>query len=143
KLGDLKADAARADEGARDALRAQLGEIVAHIPDMWRDGAVLRAMGNVWAALGDFDEAIAAYRQAAEDVRAEAPVNTIEQLANMLSRHADDLRVQQAGAEGNGAAQTHLLMKEAFERLNWLFNLGETTERLSLMGSYFKRKAAA
>lgn len=142
RLGDLKGDAARADEGARAALRIQLEEIDTNLPPMWRDGAVLRAMGSVWAELGNFDEAIARYRAAAKDDRAEAPVNTIEQLANMLSRHADDLRVQ-ASAAGNGAPQTRDLMNEAFERLNWLFNLGETAERLSLMGSYFKRKAAA
>lgn len=146
KLGDLRADAARADEGARDALRAQLEDIDDNIPPMWRDGAVLRAMGNVWAEFGNFDKAIANYRSAAKDSKAEAPLNTIEQLANMLSRHADDLRAQHPpGSTGNGpgGAQTRVLMNEAFERLNWLFNLGETAERLSLMGSYFKRKAAA
>ena len=139
KLGDLKGDAARADEGERAALRAQLEQIDTAIPPFWRDGAMLRAIGNVWAELGLFDEAIANYRQAAKDEKAEAPLNTIEQLANMLSRHADDLRVQQADA----APQTRVLMNEAFERLNWLINLGETVERLSLMGSYYKRKAAA
>lgn len=145
KLGDLKGDAARANEEGRAALRAQLEEIGSAIPLIWRDGAVLRAMGSVWAELGLFDEAIDKYRLAAEDAKAEAPLNTIEQLANMLSRHADDLRVQQAGTavKGGRDPQTRVLMNEAFKHLNWLFNLGETVERFSLMGSYYKRKAVA
>lgn len=144
QLEDFKADAARADGDALIALSSQLKELDQKIPDIWRDGAVLRAIGDAWAALGFFDKAIDNYRAATKEEKAEAPLNTIEQLANMLSRHANNLRVE-ASMSGNGAQAAEIgdFMNEALQRLNWLFDLGQTSERFSLMGGYYKRKAAA
>jgi CHAT domain-containing protein len=145
KLADFKSNAARADAKGCAELRPLLEQLDHDLPSIWRDGAVLRAFGDAWAALGYFDKAIKSYREAAEDEKAEASLNTLEQLANMLGRYADELRLQQRSEEelGEDAPRPNAFLDEAFQRLKWLLELGETAERLSLMGGYYKRMASA
>lgn len=150
KLKDIESDAARAGEEGRPALRIQLETLDTAIPRIWRDGAVLSAFGAAWAALGYFDKAIESYRAAAREEKAEAPLNTIEQLANLLVRYADKLREQQSATGQTGVTATDAaahnpgsLIDEAVKQLQWLLNLGDSTERLSLMGGCYKRKAVA
>lgn len=148
KLTDIQSDAARPDESGHPALRAQLEKLYTNIPDIWRDGAVLNAFGTAWASLGYYDKAVEIYREASRAEKAEAPLNTIEQLANMLVRYADNLRSQQSAVEQDGTSAEDAadndpghLIEEAIDKLQWILRLGESVERLSLMGGCYKRKA--
>ena len=113
---------------SRADLRAALGE--AH--------AELGRVSEAHAELGHIGEAIAHYEAALRLEEAQAPVRTIEHLAN--------LRVRQAGRMGSGseaareaALSTIDRARSELERLTEL--AGPTMERLSLQGRAWKRRA--
>jgi Uncharacterized protein conserved in bacteria len=148
RLADIKSDAVRASDEERSALRIQLEEISTAIPQIWRDGAVMSVMGDAWAALMYYDKAIECYRAASLEEKAEAPLYTIQQLANMLVRYADELQEKQSGAGQNGESPAGelppspgKLIDDAIKHLKWLMDLGKSAERLALMGGCYKRKA--
>ena len=112
---------------------------------------MLAAFAKAWAELGDFDEAIENYRKAILEPKAGASLSTIEQLANLQDRYASRLHAERQAQAPTVAtispSQTYQdpdkLIKEATEWLEWLSKLGDTTERLSLLGSLYKRLALA
>ena len=105
----------------------------------WNDGETLAELANLAAKLEEFTEAIELYRQALHVAKALAPLQAVEQLANMLGREAPRLAV----AKGSGAAEQAIaLFVEAIEWLDWLDEkLPPTDERLALRGSVHKRWA--
>jgi tetratricopeptide (TPR) repeat protein len=147
RLEDIASDATRADARGRDALRAQLEKLDQDLPNIWRDGAVLSVIGSAWAALGYLDRAIESYGKAMEEEKATVPLSTIQQRANLLVRYADKLRAEQSAGGQNGptagAQEPGSLIDEAIEQLKWILGLGESSERLSLLGGCYKRKATA
>ena len=66
----------------------------------WHDGQTLSELANFAAQLEEFQEAIELYREALKVAKALAPLQAVEQLANMLGREAPRLAV----AKGTGAA---------------------------------------
>jgi hypothetical protein len=104
----------------------------------------LGAFGTAWAELGDFDRAVASYREAVREGGAQAPLSAVEQLANLELRYAARLREERAegGAPAAGPDPDELI-REAATWLEWLLRLGETTERLSMLGSLYKHLALA
>jgi tetratricopeptide (TPR) repeat protein len=117
------------------ALLEQVRALDKSLPALWRDGRLLAALGEAYGELGDFESAIDRYKQAIRDEGAEAPIKTVEQLANLLSRHAAALR--------DTKRNPRRFIREATEWLDWVARLGETSERLALHGSTFKRLARA
>lgn len=95
-------------------------------------------LAAAWADLGDKDRAIEHYRAALAQEDATASLHALEQLANLEIRLGEErMRTPKGQAEGDGLMQTGLA------RLQALLALGETVERLSLLGSGWKRRAHA
>lgn len=147
ELLTITEEAARAGAERRAEMGQQLNRLDKALPSHWRDGGVLGEFGEAWAALGNFAQAIDYYRQAIKQEKAEAPLSAVEQLANLLSRHAEVLRVSAAELDGMKPAELEAklleMVKEALSLLDWALELGETNERLSNYGGYYKRLALA
>jgi len=132
------------DEASR--LRLEFHELFSDIsasgeagskPDWSGDGEVLSACGEICGELEDFDRAVEFYRQALKVVPAIAPIATVEQLANLLSRSAVVLALQKGAPE---EAAEHF--REALEWLDWLdARLPASKERWALRGGLHKRVA--
>lgn len=137
-LIDLRADAQRADADRVRELREWLDEVEADLPEDWRDGELLAALGDLRKDLGDWEKAIRVYREAFESWGARASLKTVETLANLETRWADRLR--KAPQEGQSPTD---LIRGALARIEALIQLGGTPERLSLAGSAYKRFALA
>jgi tetratricopeptide (TPR) repeat protein len=91
---------------------------------------VLAAIGTAYADADDFERAIDYLRKAleSEDTEREVSLRVVEQLANLEARWGAD----------SGQSE---LVERAIERLRTLITLAETGERLSLLGSAYKRMA--
>ena len=127
-------------------------------------GRVAEAFGHAWAAAGDRDEAIASFGKAIAANDGGATLKANEQLCNLLVRRAWK-RVQtavgacraQKAADGKEAATTTTAavgeeltavvaaaqedIDDAVAKLMNLQAIQRTMERLSLIGSAFKRRA--
>ncbi|MDD3519238.1 MAG: CHAT domain-containing protein, partial [Chromatiales bacterium] len=88
-----------------------------------------------WAELNRKDRAIDHYRAALAQEDAGASLRALEQLANLEIRHGAELIGQGRQEEGT----TH--MEAGRQRLDGLLAIAESVERLSLLGSYWKRRA--
>ena len=108
--------------------------------DRWQDGETLAALAGFAAQLEQFQDAIDLYRRALSLARGLAPLQAVEQLANMLGREAPRLAVTKDTAD---AAKAIDLFGEAIGWLNWLDEKLQppTAERLALRGSVHKRWA--
>jgi tetratricopeptide (TPR) repeat protein/pimeloyl-ACP methyl ester carboxylesterase len=108
--------------------------------DRWQDGETLAALAGFAAQLEQFQDAIDLYRQALSLARGLAPLQAVEQLANMLGREAPRLAVTK---DTDAAAKAIDLFGEAIGWLNWLDEKLKppTAERLALRGSVHKRWA--
>lgn len=112
-------------------------EQAARDPD-FQNASVREKLASAWAELGDTDRAIGHYRAALAMEDAGFSLKSLEQLANLEIRQgarllsAKDDRKHEAGAG---------YMKEGLARLNLLVEIGATVERLSLIGSHWKRSA--
>jgi tetratricopeptide (TPR) repeat protein len=127
------------DSAAREALRRRLDDLDLAIPAEWRGGEILAALGQARGDLGDWEEAIGIFSQAIRTWGADVPIRAVQVLANLEIRLAD--RIRREG--GESAATPDELIARATARLAWLLELGETPERLSLVGSAYKRIARA
>lgn len=131
-------------QGASDAekkgyysKRIRAIEQAARGPD-FQNACVREKLASAWAELGDTDRAIGHYRAALAMEDAGFSLKSLEQLANLEIRQgarllaAKDDKKHEAGAG---------YMKEGLARLNLLVEIGATVERLSLIGSHWKRSA--
>jgi hypothetical protein len=106
----------------------------------FQSACVREKLASAWAALGDSERAIGYYRAALALEDAGFSLKALEQLANLEIRHgaksfvAKDDKKREAGAN---------YMDQGLKRLNQLVEIGPTVERLSLLGSYWKRLAQA
>lgn len=124
---------ANADEQAR--YRKQLETIESAARARFFNLAEIRErFAAAWADLGDSERAIAHYRAALAQEDATSSLHALEQLANLEIR---------LGAERIGEPEGEQLMQTGLQRLEALLVLGETVERLSLLGSAWKRRAHA
>ena len=134
---NIAEDAKTANHTTAAALIKQLHGLIGSLPPQYIDDAQLLAYtGDAWGELDDFEKAIDAYSSALQAQQAHAPVRCAEQLANFKARRAIEI------AENGKTAKAILLTKEAVELLQSLNRrFGESVERLSLLGSSFKRRA--
>ena len=110
----------------------------------FQHAGVRENLAAAWAEYGDKERAITHYRAALTFEDADLSLHALEQLANLEIRHGaillgckDKDKKKEKELRQKGAA----FMKEGRTRLEQLIKLGETTERLSLLGSYWKRLA--
>jgi hypothetical protein len=131
ELENVAEDAATASGARVKQLRKELDEIVKTIPQKWLGSGDVRAsLGRAFGEIDCFEEAIKHYKATIVAERAQYPVRAIEQLSNLQVRWA-----AQSGARGAGR-----IIKEAKRRLLLLNSLGETAERMALLGSACKRQ---
>ncbi|MCC6389443.1 MAG: CHAT domain-containing protein [Bryobacterales bacterium] len=131
ELRNISASAKGASSQEAEELRGRATELDRACPSTMRDGELLFALGEAYKALKDFPSAIDAYRNAIAVPRASAPIEALEQLANVLDR----------GARNEEAAKASQLWAEA-EKLLSILNaaIGPSGERLSLLGAISKRR---
>lgn len=104
----------------------------------WETPVVLYELGSAYGELGNYEKAVECYRRAWDDPAANAaPVKLVEQLGNFECRVAQ--RLCRKGAEPSAVAA---MVASAGDHLHLALGLGETTERLALLGSFHKRAAA-
>ena len=121
------------DDQTRDGFRSELAQIEAGLPDAWvGEGEVLTALGEAYKSLGNYREAIARYRRAI--AHSDALLKTVEQLANLESVQAESL----AASDPKAAEK---LFEASLARLDSLVQLSPSSERLSLIGATWKRRA--
>lgn len=104
----------------------------------WEKPVVLYEMGVAYGELGRYGQAVECFRRAwDDDVSNTAPMKLLEQLGNFEARRAQGMaRKHPAAPEVPG------LLAAAEEHLRLALGLGETTERLALLGSFHKKAAA-
>ncbi|SHO49033.1 CHAT domain-containing protein [Desulfopila aestuarii] len=106
----------------------------------FQHAGVREALAVAWAELNDRERAIGHYRAALSLEDAGLSLHGLEQLANLEIREGStllgdkDTNIQQKG---------EAYMQAGWQRLNLLLAMGPTIERLSMLASYWKRKAQA
>lgn len=126
------------DAAARLRYQRQLEEIERSArASFYQNGPVREQLGSAWAAMGEafWERAIEHYREALSLEDSGLTLRTVEQLANLEIRKGQVL--QEAGQAKRAAA----LLEAGVGRLDQLMLLGETSERLSLRGSGWKRRS--
>jgi tetratricopeptide (TPR) repeat protein len=115
------------------ALTKRLGDIAASVPVQWNDATFLTMVGGAWRNVGDYGKAMEALEKALAQPRAGISVEAVEMLANMLVRF---------GRREPDPVKVEDYLGRAEKLLEALLLLGKSSERLSLMGSLYKRRAA-
>ena len=108
-------------------------------PDSHNAG-VRERLASAWAELGEKERAIKHYRAALGMEDASLSLKALEQLANLEIRHGENL-LGDKDADKRRAGDAY--MKAGLGRLELLIGIARTSERMSLMGSYWKRRAQA
>jgi CHAT domain-containing protein len=129
------------DAAVWDTLRQRAADLDRALPADWRDGEMLSALAGVRGDLGDWKRAIEDYRQAIITSKATVTVQDLESLANLEARYA--ARLKSTGIVDESLGDSGKLRETAQVRLHWLLQLGTNSERLSLVGSAYKRIALA
>ena len=121
------------DDQSLDGFRSELTQIETRLSEEWGGkGEVLTAFGEAYKSLGNYREAIERYRRAI--AHSDAPLKTVEQLANLESVQAESL----AASDPKAAEK---LFEASLLRLDRLVELSPSSERLSLRGATWKRRA--
>jgi CHAT domain-containing protein len=141
EIENLTAQVETATPEDAERLLKQLEEIVQQVKRRqgeWRDlSSVFAALGRAYGELDQFREAIEYYQTALGLKRADCPVQSIEQLANLQCRYAVQLWEQNKRKAGKASKQ----IKEAIQFIETLLPFGKTVERLNLLASAWKRMA--
>ena len=110
----------------------------------WDVPPVLYEFGLAYGELGAYAQAVECYRRAWDHADSNtAPVKLLEQLGNFEVRLAQQQvrAAVDAGAAADAAAQVGDLLEAAGAHLELALGLGETPERLALLGSFHKKAA--
>lgn len=129
------------DAPQADALQC-IAELDGRFDDWTKQGDVAEAFGNAYAAAGATAHAITWYRRALAAADGASSVHASEQLANLIARQAADALRATKPRPGDERIDAALAgIDEALGILDKLIALAPTSERLSLRGSAFKRRA--
>lgn len=141
-IADIEMIAARlpgASDADKEACRRRIEAIEAAVRGPISARAdVLEELADVWAELDDKARAIDLYRAALEAEDGSVSLRAVEQLANLEIRHG--AKLGEAKAKADRKAGEHY-MRSGYDRLQTLLAIGRTSERLSLVASYWKRLA--
>ncbi len=132
--------AARSADGpAREARLLELKNAVGTVPEAWwrRSSALCAAVAQAFGDLDDFAQADQYFSRMAASDRADAPMSALEQLSNIRVRHAAAL----AGEDPRKVREALRLLRETERVLGNLVAIGASSERYSLLGSLYKRRA--
>ncbi len=141
ELRQLSARARNAYDQARiEALGRELDDLVVKMRPEWSTGAVLDALGGCFGELRRFDRAIKYYRMALDSWDASAPLEVLDEMLNLVARHAVD-RVRAAGGEGATLDKACKDCLAAIDKVKGLLKAAPTPERHALAGSIYKRVA--
>lgn len=124
----------------QEEVRAKLRHLEGRFGAAWGgEGAVAEAFGYAWNAAGDRATALDWYRRAVAAPDGSASFRAIEQLGNLQVRQAEaGVRATSKPAELRAAMKA---LHGAIDMLVKLATLQPTMERLSLVGSAWKRMA--
>jgi hypothetical protein len=141
ELEEIVSEAEAADERSQKHLHERL-QAIAQSPRQF-DGNAYALLGKGFGELKVWAPAVRYCRLALQSFEATAPLRIIEQLANFEVRLADELEQPAAQPDQGepGEFQPDELRAAAERRLLLLVDLAETPERLSLLGSHYKRMA--
>ena len=127
------------DPRSRDSdVVENLDRLVEQNPDRWIDGELSYLLGRAYSEAGEFAKAIKRYRAARKQWTADAPLSMLEQLANLLGRHAEEKLHPE-----RDQPQINKQLTEAEQLLKALFEVGETPERPFAHGQPFQAQGAA
>ena len=121
-----------------DALRKVLDQ---GDPAWAADARIRASFGLALGELDRFDDAIVFLRKAVATDPAVLSVKAVEQYAELLSRAAATRWTARAGDADQAREAVLAQVEEAIQLLEALLKVGETTERLSLLGAAHKRRA--
>ncbi len=118
--------------GTKDATaRGRLREVEQQCPSEWlKQGNIQERFGVVYGERELFAEAVEHYKQAVEceDVSSPATLRAVEQWINLTVRQGEQKGDQE-------------IIKKAIDRGEHLLDIAKTPERLSIMGSAYKKLA--
>lgn len=147
ELNNLTSDAATASQKQVAELHQRLQKLTEHLPNDWLKLAGVRAaLGSAYGELELFREAIDNYERVLAAEKADFPLRVIEQLADFRGQWAMELwraTPKEAVTDSSSAELTEPCKQidQAIALLQHLCEIGSTVERLSLLGSAYKRKA--
>lgn len=140
EVNNLIEDAKTTSFQGLDRLKERLEEIkedIKGINNSWLNDATLNeALGRAYGDIDQFEPAVYHYGIALKHHSAKATIKASEQQANLRARLA--VAVSNQG-ENKRAQKLIKVSLRQLEKLNTTF--GETTERVSLLGSAYKRQA--
>jgi len=135
-----------ADSATTKRLIDQLQALVSISAQGWMESSsTCAALGSAYREVGMFEEALSYYEKSRGIHPSDAKVESLERLVNLNGRWAvelfsDMLGTRAADAPREVRAKAKKLFADAERILNALLVIGETSERLSLKGSLYKRK---
>jgi hypothetical protein len=143
-LHNIASDALTATPEAVDRLNKEIDGLIRFVQGERSEwlalGRVRAALANALGELDRFDEALAHYAKAREASRGDFPVRAVEQCANLMTRAAVATARARADAPDALEEARHRI-EDAKALMERLLDVGETPERLSIMGAAFKRQA--
>lgn len=137
ELAALKRRAEDAPDVVATALAKELEALLEATPKEWLGGHELSAVGDVWALLARYEEAVKCYEEAQNDWGASGSVRSFEQLLNVRAKWAVE-RMRRPDDPGPEATE---LLDRAATSADLLLQLGKTPERYSLKASVARRRA--
>jgi beta-lactamase superfamily II metal-dependent hydrolase len=149
--GDISRPEAVSTAGARQRLLAELDVLAAAAEShpSWSTPEICEALGAAYADLGSAEQGMRWYRKATEGGRRKSGhrLSSLEQLANLEARSAQQLALGRAGAPvpstPEDRAAIDKLFDDASQRIERLVEAASLTdERLALRASLAKKHAA-
>ena len=140
---NIAENAKTATRSTTSILRERLQDLIKTIPDQYvHDAKLLGCIGDAWGELDHFAEAVKAYSSALQAQKAYATIHCAEQLANFKCRMAiEKVGIDKGDKSKNLTKEAIDLTREAIDLLLSLNkDFGESIERLSLLGSAYKRR---
>ncbi|HEX7303716.1 CHAT domain-containing protein, partial [Lentzea sp.] len=137
ELESLRRRAEDAPDSVATALAKELEVLLEATPPEWLRGQELSAVGDVWALLARYENAVACYEAAQDDWDSSGSVRSFEQLLNVRAKWAVE-RIQRPDDPGPEAAE---LLRLAAESADLLLRMGKTPERHALRASVARRRA--
>lgn len=133
----------KSSESGNEDWQQWLDSYLQRVPDSQREkwqaqADVASALGSVYGELGQYELAIQHLDKALAANKAEFPVKALEQRANYRVKHALQFRHTADKTEKDKALGE---IEQAIEELTFLTSMAPTIERLSLLGSAYKRLA--
>jgi hypothetical protein len=144
QLDAVRDDVSTAESMARlTALAGQIKQLRAQAPARWLEkyARLGEAFGRAFAAVEDCESAIASYRTGMAAARADATLAMHEQLMNVCARHAARKAIWHRDDASFDAEAARIEIRDLIRQIEAWSAAYPTAERLSILGSAWKRLA--